>query len=278
MAAFTQPLSPSRSGRRADSERLERTSTFSVLPRGKDSSVQMTEVSSPHDHYADASLRALLAGSADGDRTAFAKLYDLTSARIYGLVLRVIRDTYYAEEVVQEAFLQFWQQARLYEPDRGSVMTWMMTIAHRRAIDRVRTEELQRSRIVEAGIAQASITAPLPLEVVIDTEEAREVHACLHDLTALQRSSIEMSYLDGMTYPEVAAATGTPLPTIKSRIRDGCVVSGTVCRSATDGLPIGDSYFVTRSHTCETSCFASSKAEITCSRMDTGILIVRGLV
>lgn len=80
----------------------------------------MTEVSSPHDHYADASLRALLAGSADGDRTAFAKLYDLTSARIYGLVLRVIRDTYYAEEVVQEAFLQFWQQARLYEPDRGS--------------------------------------------------------------------------------------------------------------------------------------------------------------
>lgn len=167
------------------------------------------------------SMGALLAASARGDRAAFSRLYDLTNPRVYGLVRRVIRDANYAEEVVQEAYLQYWQQASSYRADRGSVITWMMTIAHRRAIDRVRTEDLQRRRVTEAGIAQSSVAEPLPLEVVVDREEAQSVRTCLDGLTQLQRSSIEMSYFNGMTYPEVAAETGTPLPTIKSRIRDG---------------------------------------------------------
>ena len=169
----------------------------------------------------DVSMRALLEASAFGDRASFARLYDLTNPRIYGLVLRVIRDANYAEEVVQEAYLQYWQKASTYRPERGSVITWMMTIAHRRAIDRVRTEDLQRRRVTEAGIAQASVSDPLPLEVVVDREETRTLRTCLDDLTELQRSSIEMSYFNGLTYPEVAAQTDTPLPTIKSRIRDG---------------------------------------------------------
>jgi RNA polymerase sigma-70 factor (ECF subfamily) len=170
---------------------------------------------------AELSMRDLLAATASGDREAFTHLYDLTNPRIYGLVLRVIRDANYAEEVVQEAYLQYWQQAPTYRPDRGSVITWMMTIAHRRAIDRVRSEELQRRRSTEAGVAQATVSEPLPLEVVVDREETRTLRTCLDDLTALQRSSIEMSYFNGMTYPEVARETDTPLPTIKSRIRDG---------------------------------------------------------
>ncbi|MGV9478478.1 sigma-70 family RNA polymerase sigma factor [Gordonia aichiensis] len=166
-------------------------------------------------------LSALLMASAGGDRAAFGRLYDLTSARIYGLALRVIRDVHYAEEVVQESYLQYWQKADQYHPERGSVITWMMTIAHRRAVDRVRTEELQQRKAAEYGAGNASTPHPIPLEVVVDREETRALRTCLDRLTELQRASIEMSYFNGMTYPEVAAVTATPLPTIKSRIRDG---------------------------------------------------------
>ena len=166
-------------------------------------------------------LRDLLTASAGGDRAAFSHLYDLTSARIYGLALRVIRDVHYAEEVVQESYLQYWQKADQYQPSRGSVITWMMTIAHRRAVDRVRTEELQQRKAAEYGAGNASTPHPIPLEVVVDREETRTLHTCLDRLTELQRASIEMSYFNGMTYPEVAAVMSTPLPTIKSRIRDG---------------------------------------------------------
>lgn len=166
-------------------------------------------------------LADLLAASADGDRSAFAQLYDLTSSRIYGLSLRVIRDPNYAEEVVQEAYLQFWQKAADYHPSRGSVITWMMTIAHRRAVDRVRAEELHHRRSSEYGAANAAIPQSIPLEVVVDRDDASTLRGCLDRLTDLQRSSIELSYFNGMTYPEVAEQTSTPLPTIKSRIRDG---------------------------------------------------------
>lgn len=166
-------------------------------------------------------LRDLLTASSGGDRAAFSQLYDLTSARIYGLALRVIRDVHYAEEIVQESYLQYWQKADQYQPSRGSVITWMMTIAHRRAVDRVRTEELQQRKAAEYGAGNASTPHPIPLEVVVDREETRTLHTCLDRLTELQRASIEMSYFNGMTYPEVAAVTSTPLPTIKSRIRDG---------------------------------------------------------
>ncbi|MGC4961926.1 sigma-70 family RNA polymerase sigma factor [Gordonia sp. DT218] len=167
-------------------------------------------------------LRTLLADSAGGDRGAFARLYDLTSARIYGLALRVVRDRNYAEEVVQEAYLVFWQKAADYHPARGTVISWMMTIAHRRAVDRVRTEELQHRKIAEYGATnQAPAGTPAPLEIVVDREENDELRTCLNRLTDLQRDSIEMSYFSGMSYPEVAEQTSTPLPTIKSRIRDG---------------------------------------------------------
>ncbi|MDL9944918.1 ECF RNA polymerase sigma factor SigK [Gordonia sp. ABSL11-1] len=166
-------------------------------------------------------LRSLLADSAEGDRGAFAHLYDLTSARVYGLALRVVRDRNYAEEVVQEAYLQFWQKAAEYHPARGSVISWMMTIAHRRAVDRVRTEELQHRKVSEYESMNREPGTPVPLEIIVDREDGDELRTCLSRLTDLQRDSIEMSYFSGMTYPEVAEHTATPLPTIKSRIRDG---------------------------------------------------------
>ncbi len=166
-------------------------------------------------------LRDLLESASTGDRAAFTRLYDLTSSRIYGLAFRVVRDREYAEEIVQEAYLQYWQKAGQYHAARGSVLTWMMTIAHRRAVDRVRTEQLQQERMSDYGAASVETPRNIPLEVVVHADEARTLRTCLGELTELQRSSIEMSYFGGLTYPEVAEQTETPLPTIKSRIRDG---------------------------------------------------------
>ncbi|MHC3001676.1 ECF RNA polymerase sigma factor SigK [Gordonia metallireducens] len=166
-------------------------------------------------------LRDLLASASTGDRAAFTRLYDLTSSRIYGLAFRVVRDREYAEEIVQEAYLQYWQKADQYHAARGSVLTWMMTIAHRRAVDRVRSEQLQQDRMSDYGAASVETPRNIPLEVAVHADEARTLRTCLGELTELQRSSIEMSYFGGLTYPEVAQQTETPLPTVKSRIRDG---------------------------------------------------------
>ncbi len=166
-------------------------------------------------------LRDLLESASTGDRAAFTRLYDLTSSRIYGLAFRVVRDREYAEEIVQEAYLQYWQKADQYHAARGSVLTWMMTIAHRRAVDRVRSEQLQQDRMSDYGAVSVETPRNIPLELVVHADEARTLRTCLGELTDLQRSSIEMSYFGGLTYPEVAQQTETPLPTVKSRIRDG---------------------------------------------------------
>ncbi|MCF8609617.1 sigma-70 family RNA polymerase sigma factor [Gordonia sp. HY285] len=166
-------------------------------------------------------LSRLLAASADGDHSAFARLYDLTNARVYGLALRVLNDRSHAEEVVQESYLHFWQQAHRYSSARGSVVNWMLTIAHRRSVDRIRSEELYRRRGSEYTSANTAVPSTPLVEVVEQHEETLTLRRCLGRLTNLQRDSIELSYFDGMTYPEVAAYTATPLPTIKSRIRDG---------------------------------------------------------
>lgn len=180
----------------------------------------------------DDELALLLTQSAAGDHRAFARLYDLTSARVYGLVLRVINDRSHAEEVVQECYLKFWQHADRYDRSRGGVVNWMLTIAHRRSVDRIRSEEVHRRRGTEYANANAAVP-PAPVEESVERRDERiTLRRCLGRLTDLQRNSIEMSYFGGMTYPEVAAQTSTPLPTIKSRIRDGlrslrdCVKTG----------------------------------------------------
>jgi RNA polymerase sigma-70 factor (ECF subfamily) len=168
-------------------------------------------------------LRELVAAVAAGDRAAFTELYDLTSSRIYGLAVRIVVDRHYAEEIVQEAFLQYWQNAGDYSPTRGSVITWMMTIAHRRAVDRVRVETMQAERISDYGVRSVEPQEPrnIPLEAVLAADEVATLRSCLGQLTDLQRGCIEMSYFGGLTYPQVAERLGTPLPTAKSRIRDG---------------------------------------------------------
>lgn len=170
----------------------------------------------------------LLELAAGGDLDAFARFYDLLSARVYGLALRVLRDPGYAEETVQEVFLQVWKQAADYRPSLGSVQTWVLTITHRRAVDRVRSEssatrrdEADAAVSVASGAAVSGDIAEQVTDQITRDQDAARVRRCLDTLSDAQRQSIEMAYFSGLTYREVAERLDAALPTVKSRIRDG---------------------------------------------------------
>ena len=166
-------------------------------------------------------LAALLRRCGQDDQIAFAELYDRTSSRVFGLVLRVLQDPGYAEETTQEVYLQIWRTAANFDPTRGSAMTWLMTLAHRRAVDRVRAEQAHTLREAAYGARAGDDEFDEVVEEVERRAEQRAVLAGLADLTETQREAISLAYYGGRTYAEVAAHLGVGLPTVKSRIRDG---------------------------------------------------------
>ena len=170
--------------------------------------------------YAD-QLEHLLALVAAGDRAAFADLYDRTGSRVYGMVLRVLRDPGYSEDVTQDVYLQIWRDAGRFDAAQGSAMSWLLTIAHRRAVDRVRSESSASARENRYGLRTlAEVVAGVDDEV-LTREAGREVRECLDTLTELQAQAVSLAYYDGFTYREVADRLTVALPTVKSRIRDG---------------------------------------------------------
>jgi len=168
-------------------------------------------------------LPGLLNRSARGDRSAFADLYDATARRVHGLVVRVVRDPAQAEEVTQEVYLEAWRTASRYDADRGSAIAWLLTIAHRRAVDRVRSAEASTRR----ESTYLHLSRPVDHDVTADTAhaslDARRVRTALGGLTAVQREAIELAYFGGYTHAEVAALLDLPLGTAKTRIRDGLI-------------------------------------------------------
>jgi RNA polymerase sigma-70 factor (ECF subfamily) len=165
----------------------------------------------------------LLARTASGDTAAFSALYDRVSPWVFGLVRRILRNPAQSEEVTQEVMIDVWRTATRYDATRGSAHSWILTIAHRRAVDRVRSEqaaadrtELVAARSTETDFDQVSETVTTRLEV-------EQVRRCLDTLTDLQRESITLAYYDGYTYPEVAQRLDAKLPTIKARMRDGLI-------------------------------------------------------
>ena len=168
-----------------------------------------------------ADIDVLLDRVARGDRAAFEALYDLVSAPVFGLARRVVRDPARAEDVTQEVFLDVWRRAPRFDRAQGSARTWIMTIAHRRAVDAVRRSESQRR---QDGHAKADeVSHDEPGEALIKAEEHDAVRGCLDSLTDLQLESVRLAYFNGYTYGEVAALLGKPLPTIKTRMRDGLI-------------------------------------------------------
>jgi len=163
----------------------------------------------------------LMARVARGDEAAFAALYDELAPRVFGLCRRVVRDPAQAEEVAQEALVEVWRTAGRYDPAKGSTASWVLTIAHRRAVDRVRSEQASTDR--ERRLA----TDEVPYDDVVEEATARlerqQVRRCLQGLTDLQREAITLAYYKGYSYREVADLLGAGLPTVKTRMRDGLI-------------------------------------------------------
>jgi len=165
----------------------------------------------------------LLGQVARGDEAAFGKVYDLMAGKVFGLVRRVLRDEAQSEEVFQEVMLEVWRKASRYDSSLGSPSTWVMTIAHRRAVDRVRSAQTAADREVQVARREADRPFDDVSEQAAVRFEQRQVRRCLSTLTPLQRESIALAYYQGYTYPEVASLLGIALGTVKTRMRDGLI-------------------------------------------------------
>ena len=165
-------------------------------------------------------LADLLAPVARGDRRAFELAYGELAGPVYGVVRQVLREPAQSEEVAQEVLLEVWRTASRFDPAQGSAAAWALTIAHRRAVDRVRSENACSRREQKAALDMAPDDVA---EVVAGALDRQRVHRCLGGLTDLQRESIELAYYGGYSYPEVAQLLGVALGTVKTRIRDGLI-------------------------------------------------------
>ncbi len=166
-------------------------------------------------------LDDLLTAVARGDERAYDAVYDLTSGWVLGIARKVLRDPALAEEVMQEVMLEVWRLASRFDPARGSGNSWVMTLAHRRAVDRVRSERSHAVRELRA--ATAVIDYDDVTEAVEASLEAERVQRCLASLTSLQRECVSLAYYSGYTYAEVAELLGVPAGTVKTRMRDGLI-------------------------------------------------------
>lgn len=165
----------------------------------------------------------LLLLSARGDEAAFRELYDLVAGGVYGIVRKIVRDPAQSEEVAQEVLVEVWRLAARFDPARGTGKTWIFMLAHRRAVDRIRSEQSSTNRDIAYGLANHS---PAHDDVSAEVEirfEHRQVKRALETLTPIQRSAVELAFYKGYTHAEVAQALQIPLGTAKTRLRDGII-------------------------------------------------------
>jgi RNA polymerase sigma-70 factor, ECF subfamily len=166
-------------------------------------------------------LGALLARVALGDEEAYAAVYDRTAGQVLGVVRAVVRDPAQSEEVVQEVLLDVWRSASRFDAELGSASAWVMTLAHRRAVDRVRSEQKAAER--ERRVPSSTTAYDEVAEAVEARLERERVRRCLASLTELQRESVTLAYYGGYTYREVAELLGVAIGTVKTRMRDGLI-------------------------------------------------------
>lgn len=167
------------------------------------------------------SLGALLLDCAAGDRAAFEALYARTSAKLFGVCLRILGQPSEAEEALQDAYLAIWRKAEYFDPDRASPITWLAMIARNKAIDRLRTDRVGRASLpidLQAEIVdeRASVSARAEADA-----DSRRLNRCMEELPGEQRKTIRIAFFEGCTYEDIAARSGTPLGTVKSWVRRG---------------------------------------------------------
>jgi RNA polymerase sigma-70 factor, ECF subfamily len=167
-------------------------------------------------------LESCVGRVAAGDQGAFAAMYDQLAPTVFGVARRVLRDPSQAEEVTQEVFTEIWRQATRFDAARGSVRTWAVTIAHRRSVDRVRSEQAHRDR--QQRNAAVDVAAdPTPEDTAVDTEDRERARKAMADLSDAQREALELAFYDGLTHVQIADHLGIALGTVKTRIRDGLI-------------------------------------------------------
>jgi RNA polymerase sigma-70 factor (ECF subfamily) len=168
-------------------------------------------------------LEDVLEQVARGDESAFTDLFHRVSGPVHGLIRRVLRDPAQSEEVTQEVLINVWRSAARFDAAQGSAMAWILTMAHRRAVDRVRSEQSATDRARRLAGRDTSTAFDEVAETVEIRLEREAVRRCLGSLTDLQRSSIELAYYGGNSYREVAELLDVPLGTVKTRMRDGLI-------------------------------------------------------
>lgn len=166
-------------------------------------------------------LASWIALVARGDAAAFGAVYDKIAAPVFGIICRVLRDRAQSEEVTQDVLLEVWRTAARFDPGKGSAMAWVATLAHRRAVDRIRSIQKQKER------ERRTTTADIPYDTVADAVETsldhERVRRCLGALTEVQREAITLAYYGGYTYTQVAGLLGIATGTVKTRMRDGLI-------------------------------------------------------
>jgi RNA polymerase sigma-70 factor (ECF subfamily) len=185
--------------------------------------LRLLRASAPPDDRAQRSLDELLQAVARGDTAAFEELYRGTADAVYGAIRRVLRDPAQSEEVAQEVLVEVWRTASRFDAVRGSATTWIMTMAHRRAVDRVRSAQAAADREERVAARDQRPAYDEVSEAVESNLERDQVRTCLGTLTELQRESVTLAYYNGYTYREVAELLEVPLGTIKTRLRDGLI-------------------------------------------------------
>ena len=164
-------------------------------------------------------LVRLIEGSAAEDRRSLKRLYDCTSAKLYGVCLRLLRDEAEAQEVLQEVYLAVWRNAASFDSSRASPITWLATIARNRSIDRLRARKIPTDDLDAA--AEIPDDRPSSFDLLERAEDASRLRDCLEELESRARNAIRAAFFDGASYPELAEREGVPLPTMKSWIRRG---------------------------------------------------------
>ncbi len=187
------------------------------VPRPTDSDQDLSPAEEP------VSKETLLGRIAEGDRAAFSALYDEISPRVLGLIRRLVIDHSQSEEVAQEVFLEIWQSASRFDQTKGAAATWILTMAHRRAVDRIRSSQSSRDRDTKIGIRDFAPEYDHVAESVEVKVEHERVKVALARLTELQRQAVSLAYYGGYSHSEVAEMLKVPIGTVKTRLRDGMI-------------------------------------------------------
>lgn len=189
-------------------------------PQGAD---RDTLTDMPEAHPGHGEIEGLMALVARGDQRAFAEVYDRVASRVLGLITRLLRDPAQSEEVTQEVMLEIWQSAPKFEPARGNAISWMLTIAHRRAVDRIRASQASRERDLKIGIRDFEEGFDSVAETIEIRLENERVTRAMTRLTGFQREAVVLAYYGGYTHSEMSKMLGIPMGTVKTRLRDGMI-------------------------------------------------------